>query len=136
MLHSIIRELVFVLNDFFLVVLHFKVQSHFIWLQSCWWLTVGDNFRMLARIKILVTSLGCWCPTLVLRYRGCWWPKRLKPSPTSENCHQHISSPTSVTSIDVAKAILYWGHIFRPTQQWCWWQCYFVSNIRHQHRSI
>ena len=31
MLHSIIRELVFVLNDFFLVVLHFKVQSLFLW---------------------------------------------------------------------------------------------------------
>ena len=49
-----------------------------------WWqfYNVGD------RNKILVTSFGCWCPTLMLRDRGCW-------------CHQHISSPTSVTDIDV-----------------------------------
>ena len=36
---------------------------------------VGD------RIKILVTSFGCW--TLMLIDRGCWWPKRPKLSPTS-----------------------------------------------------
>ena len=28
-------------------------------------------------------------------------PKWSKPSPTSNNCHQHISFPTSVTNIDV-----------------------------------
>ena len=32
---------------------------------------------------------------LVTKFR---WPK---PSPSSCNCHQHISSPTSVTNIDV-----------------------------------
>ena len=29
-----------------------------------------------------------------------------KPSPTSQNCHQHISSPTSVTNIDEANSNL------------------------------
>ena len=65
----------------------------------CWWLTVNDNFRMLA------TELRSWYPTLMLRDRGCWWPKWPKPSPTSKNCHQHISSPTSVTNIDVAREL-------------------------------
>ena len=43
-------------------------------------------------------------PTLMLRDKGCWWPKWLKPSPTSY-CHQHISSPTSVTNLDVAPIV-------------------------------
>ena len=60
-----------------------------------WWLYVGDG------ISILVTSSGCWCPTPMLKYRGCWWRKRPKPSPTFQSCRQHISSPTSVTNIDV-----------------------------------
>ena len=38
----------------------------------------------------------------MLRDRGCWWQNRPKPSPTSQSCRQHISSPTSVTNIDVA----------------------------------
>ena len=57
---------------------------------------VGD------RISILVTSFGCWCPTLMFKDRGCWRQKQPKPSPTSQSCHKHISSPTSVTKIDVA----------------------------------
>jgi len=57
---------------------------------------VGD------RIKILVTSFGCCCPTIMLIDKGWWWPKWRKPSPTSWNCHSHISSSTSVTNIDVA----------------------------------
>ena len=45
---------------------------------SCW------PFKNVAdRIKILVTSFRCWCPTLMLWDRGCWWPKWLQPSPTS-----------------------------------------------------
>ena len=39
----------------------------------------------------------------MLRNRGCWWPKSPKSSPKSSNCHHHISSPTSVTNIDVAR---------------------------------
>ena len=54
------------------------------------------------RISIFVTSFGCWCPTLMLKDRGCCWQKRPKPSPTSHNCRQHISSPTSVTNINIA----------------------------------
>ena len=33
--------------------------------------------------------------------KGYWWRKRPKPSPTSQTCPQPISSPTSVTNIDV-----------------------------------
>ena len=65
---------------------------------GCWWQFsgVGDS------ITILVTSFGCWCPTIMLIDRGCWWQNRPKPSPTSQSCRQHISSPTSVANIDVA----------------------------------
>ena len=54
----------------------------------------------------MVTSFECWCPTLMLRDRGCWLPNSPKPSATSKNCHQHISSPTSITNIDVAEEVL------------------------------
>ena len=69
--------------------------------SGCWWLYPGDNLDVSDRISILVTSFGYWCPTLMLKDRVCWWQKRPKPSPTSQSCHQHISSPTSVTKIDV-----------------------------------
>jgi len=66
-----------------------------------WWqfLDVGD------RISILVASFGDGCPSLMLKDWGCWWQKRSKPSPTSQNCHQHISSPTSVINIDAAELL-------------------------------
>ena len=35
----------------------------------------------------------------MLKDRGCWCKKRQKPSPISQSCRQHISSPTSVTNI-------------------------------------
>ena len=34
--------------------------------------------------------------------KECWQQKRLKPSPTSQSCRQHISSATYATNIDVA----------------------------------
>jgi len=56
--------------------------KHLLWWRWCWWHRyVGD----LKKVTIC----------------GCWWPKRPKPSPTSKSCHQHISSPTSVTNVDV-----------------------------------
>ena len=33
----------------------------------------------------------------------CWWPKWSKPSPIYLSCHQNITSPTSVTNIDVTQ---------------------------------
>ena len=50
---------------------------------------------------MLVTSLCWWLFSL------CWWffqciksvTNMLNPSPTSQTCHQHIWSPTSVTNI-------------------------------------
>ena len=63
------------------------------WLHRC--SGVGDNF------SILVKSFWCWYPTLKLKDRGCWWQNR--PKPSSQSCRQHISSPTSVANIDVAK---------------------------------
>jgi len=41
--------------------------------DRCWRLFLSYN-QVGDRIKILVTSFGCWCPALMLRYRGCWWP--------------------------------------------------------------
>ena len=86
-------------------------QSGRVWprgLHRCWWqVDVGDFTLM----KIFGDEwqnfhiddiFWCWCPTLLLKDRECWWQKRLKPSPTSQSCCQHISSPTSVTNIDVA----------------------------------
>ena len=54
--------------------------------------------------RLRTTNFRCWCPTQMLKDkdRGSWWRKRSKPSPTSQSWHQHISSPTSVTDIDVA----------------------------------
>ena len=63
----------------------------------CWWKFLGGD-----RISMSMTAVECWCPTSMLKDRGRWWRKRLKPSPTSQSCHQHISSPKSVTNIDKA----------------------------------
>ena len=52
------------------------------WWQSCWWLQVYDDLWVLVTEKIGMT-------------------KKAKTSPKSKSCHQHISSPTSVTNIDV-----------------------------------
>ena len=62
------------------------------------------------RISILVISFGCWCPTLMLKDRWCRWKQRPKPSPITQSCRQHISSPTSVTNIDVVTR----SHTFTP----------------------
>ena len=95
---------------------------------SCWqFQNVGD------RIKILVTSYECWCPTLMLRDRGCWWPERPKLSPTSSNCPQHIFSPTSVTNINVALDICHQHRIKRlmehSTRQLSFWMV-LIKNER------
>ena len=55
-----------------------------------WW----QFFNVSDGISILVTSFGCWYPTLMFKDRGCWWQKWPKPWPTSQSCPQHISSPT------------------------------------------
>ena len=44
-------------------------------------------------------TLKCWCPTLIWKDCGCWWPKWSKSS--ERFCNQDISSPTSVTNINV-----------------------------------
>ena len=55
---------------------------------QCWW----RFWDVGGRILMLMTSLGCWRPK---------WPTS---SPTFYCCHQHISSPTSVTNIDVTRS--------------------------------
>ena len=45
-------------------------------------------------IKILVTYFGCWCPTLRLRDRWCWWPKHLQT--VTNTFHLLHLSPTSM----------------------------------------
>ena len=71
----------------------------------CWWQVVNDNW-------MLVTL--CWWHLLDVsdRERGCWWRKWPKPSPTSQSCRQHISSPTLATNIDVAKKQLWWKRTY------------------------
>ena len=80
-------------------------------LHRCWWqIEVGDFVLMIFfdvsdRISILVTIFRCWCPTFMLKDRGCWWREPTSrgcwpnPSPTSQSCRQHISSTHSVTNI-------------------------------------
>ena len=66
----------------------------------CWWLYDGDWFEM------LVAESLCW-----RLFSLCWWFSQciksviniFNRSPTSQTCHQHIWSPTSVTNIDVTK---------------------------------
>ena len=63
-----------------------------------WWLYDGDWFQM------LVAESLCW-----RLFTLCWWFSQciisvtniLNRSPTSQTCHQHIWSPTTVTNIDV-----------------------------------
>ena len=87
----------------------------------CWWQfsSIGDG------ISIKLTSCGdlswehvwhpwllfrqnIWCPTPMLKDRECWWQKRPKLSPTSQSCRQHISFPTSVAKINVARIFIGW----------------------------
>ena len=64
----------------------------------CWWLYDGDWFQMLAAESL------CW-----RLFSLCWWFSQciksvtniLNRSPTSQTCHRHIWSPTSVTNIDL-----------------------------------
>ena len=81
-------------------------------LHRCWWLYLGDNFWML--MTEFRSSFGCWCPTLMLKDRVCWWQKLPKPLPTSQICRQHMSSPTSITNSDVALQFTwsnYWSQL-------------------------
>ena len=95
-----------------------------------WWqfLNVSD------RISILVTIFGCWCPTLMVKHWGCWWP--FKPflsmfSSThfvSNIRHQHRCSHF-VPNV-LAPNILH-------SQFKCWWQSWnLVINICHHFVSI
>ena len=72
---------------------HLKWNKHNImaFMTQSWWrfLGIGDW------ISMLVTSFECWCPTLMLKDKGCWWRKRHKPSPISQSCRQH-PSPSSM----------------------------------------
>ena len=47
-----------------------------------------------------MTYFECWCSTLTWKNSGCLWRKWPNLS-TSYSCHQHISSRTSITNIDV-----------------------------------
>ena len=53
---------------------------------------------------MLVTDFGCWWQNNYVgdffRYVGDFL-NVLNRSPTSQTCHQHIWSPTSVTNIDI-----------------------------------
>ena len=75
-----------------------------------WWLIsdVGGRIIMLATFFVmLVAESLCW-----RLFSLCWWFSQcilsvtdiLNGSPTSQTCHQHIWSPTSVTNIDITCA--------------------------------
>ena len=80
----------------------------------CWWLYDGDRFEM------LVTESLCWW-----FFSLCWWffqciksvTNILNRSPTSQTCHQHIWSPTSVTNIDVTDRN-YWNSFVICNRKW------------------
>ena len=64
----------------------------------CWWLYDGDRFEMLVAESSYwqLFSLRSLCFQCIKSVTNI-----LNRSPTSQNCHQHIWSPTSVTNIDV-----------------------------------
>ena len=65
--------------------------------QWCWWHRYVGDFMM-------ATDFRCWWQNHyvgdLFRYVGDFL-NVLNRSPTSQTCHQHIWSPTSVTNIDV-----------------------------------
>ena len=69
--------------------------------QWYWWHYYVVDFMM-------VTDFRCWLPNHYVgdffRYVGDFL-KVLNRSPTSQTCHQHIWSPTSVTNIDVTENV-------------------------------
>ena len=90
---------------------------------GCWWLNfdLGDILWILMpeahvkryRVRLYRFAWMTFCFALfypgkvqinITRLcRGSWWPKWTKPSSTSCNYHQLISSQTSVSNIDVTK---------------------------------
>ena len=79
----------FLIGTFFRLV----IQATVVLVKSlCFWLNVGD----IAAI-ILILYVSDWY--LMLVTSSCCWSRDF--SPTSQTCHQHIWSPTSVTNIDV-----------------------------------
>ena len=77
-------------------------------------------------VTVILLTLCRWqflslCPTLT------------KPSLTFESCQQHISSPISVTNIDVIpQEKEQWIKIFLrlPQAVWFWWQFYDGENFK------
>ena len=59
-------------------------------IQKILWIGYRIDDRDVADLKLLTSNGYCW-------------PNRSKSSPTSYTCHQHISSLTFVTNIDVIK---------------------------------
>ena len=86
---------------------------------------IGDIVMLVTLWWWLIWESLCW-----RLFSLCWWfflciksitniPNR---SPTSQNCHQHIWSPTSVTNIDVTMTMTWLqGRGLRPL---------FLSSIR------
>ena len=106
------------LNPFCLYITESESLSYSDFLLIVWtgYIDVGGKFWM------LVTEFR-YCPTLMIKDRGCWWQKWRKPSPIFQSCRQHITSPTSVTNIDVAgwssdKKRFWPCDIFSPVNIW------------------
>ena len=67
--------------------------------------------------------------------RKLWWRKRQKPSPTPRSCRQHISSPTSVINIDLAKTSCIlssnWSYQDSNTVIWAQARRFLCTTIGH-----
>ena len=84
------------------------------WCQIKWRFLLSINESWVTKIghqhhNTSECDVGDWYLMLVPNF-WCWW---LDMSPTSQTCHQHIWSPTSVTNIDVTVILLYIG--YKPT---------------------
>ena len=87
------------------------------WVTKCWrqlWNIRNCNFTMsptsITPFKARYSDLGHFMMVTDLR---CWWQNHyvgdvLNQSPTSQFCHQHISSLKFVSNIDVALWTLSW----------------------------
>ena len=71
-----------------------------------------------------------WCPTLMFKDRECWWQKLPKPSPTSQSCHQLISSPTSVPNIDVTFQTVRKNAFDPPSNHSHWTKSFFSNELK------
>ena len=73
----------------------FKSATYIYW----WQVDIGDKWMLPTKFGRQNFDIVCWFPTLRFKDKECWWQKLPKSSSTSQSCHYHITSPTSVTNV-------------------------------------